>query len=73
MKTATAQQVLATNLRTSLKELIAKEIKNLPDYLEALPAKDKLDYLLKLMPYVVPKVDSVHFENNEPGTDWILE
>ena len=40
MKTATTQQVLATELRTVLKGLMAKEIQKLPDYLENLPAKE---------------------------------
>lgn len=69
MKTAATEQVVVTDLRTSLKELMAKEIKQLPDYLENLPAKEKLNYLLKLMPYVFPKVESVYFKNNEPGED----
>lgn len=69
MNTATIQQALATDLRTSLKELMAKEIENLPEYLEGLPPKEKLDYLLKLMPYVFPKVSSVYFKDNEPGED----
>lgn len=73
MKTAATQQVFATNMRTRLKEMLAKEIENLPDYLETLQAKEKLDYLLKLMPYVFPKVDSVHFTRDEPGSDWQFE
>lgn len=73
MKTAAKQQVFATELRTSLKELMAKEVKKLPEYLENLTAKEKLYYLLKLMPYVFPKTNSVHFTRDEPGSDWQFE
>lgn len=71
MKTATDPTVSMVQLRSSLKTLVANEMQQLPAYLEGLPPKEKLDYILKLMPYVFPKVDSVFYKKDETGTSWI--
>jgi hypothetical protein len=59
------QDVLTADLRTSLKDLFAKELEQLPAYIEGLEPKEKLDYLLKLMPFVLPKVSSVEHDTDE--------
>lgn len=59
--------ILTTDLRKTLKETLANELNKLPDYLKDLQTKEKLDYLIKLMPFVFPKVDSVTHETGEPG------
>jgi hypothetical protein len=59
--------VLITDLRKQLKELLASELKKLPEYLNDLQSKEKLDCLIKLMPFVFPKLDSITYEDGEPG------
>ena len=68
MKTTT-KEIKAIKLRANLKELFAKEIEKIPGYFEELEPKEKLDYLLKVIPYVLPKVNSVHYQNGEFG-EW---
>ena len=58
MNTKTTE-VLTTDLRTTLKELFVRELEQLPAVLEGLEPKERLDYLLKLMPFVLPKVINV--------------
>lgn len=59
--------ILTTDLRNDLKAVFANEIKDIPEYLNKLPGKEKLDYILKLMPFVFPKLESVTHEN---GGTW---
>ncbi len=66
MKEKTKDSILTTNLRNGLKELFQKELLKLPEYLNEMPPKEKLDYLIKLMPFVLPKVESVNYDKGEP-------
>ena len=63
----TKEQILTKELRDSLKELVQKEIKDLPKHLETLDPKDRINVLTKLMPYVFPKVQTVHLTQGEPN------
>ncbi len=58
---------ITTDLRKELKKIFATELKKLPEYLNDLQSKEKLDYLIKLMPFVFPKIDNVNHETGEPG------
>jgi hypothetical protein len=60
------EQVLTKNLRETLKEIMQKEIQKLPETLEGLETKERLNILCKLMPFVFPKVESVHSKEGEP-------
>ena len=63
--------VYTMELRSKLKELFQDEINKVPEYLQQLEAKDKLDYLIKLMPYVLPKVENIKHGYGEPlDFDW---
>lgn len=53
------------SLRVNLKEILHKELEKLPEYLEGLEPRQKLNYLCKLMPYVLPKVQTVDSEKGE--------
>jgi len=57
--------IYTTDIRSRLKEIIFKEMENLPSDLEALETKDKINVICKLIPYVLPKVEAVHFTNDE--------
>jgi len=50
---------LTSELRTTLKEIIAGELDALPQTFEQLPAKERLELLIKMLPYCLPKVDSI--------------
>jgi hypothetical protein len=50
---------LTKELRTTLKGIIAGELDALPQTFEQLPAKERLELLIKMLPYCLPKVDSI--------------
>ena len=62
----TKEQVLTNNLRETLKNIMQKEIEKLPETLETLDPKERLNVVCKLMPYVFPKVETVHPTEGEP-------
>lgn len=66
MNTKTKEQVLTNNLRETLKTIMQKEIEKLPETLKTLDTKERLNVVCKLMPYVFPKVETVHPTDGEP-------
>lgn len=46
-------------LRNTLKAAIEGELDRLSASLAELPAKERLEVLVKLMPYAMPKIDSI--------------
>lgn len=64
---------LAGELRAQLKGIVEGELEQLPVYLEKLSEQDRLQVLLKLLPYVLPKVQAVIMEKGEPldSMDWL--
>lgn len=64
----TKEKILITDLRDSLKWVIQNELIQLPEQLEALEPKERLNVVCKLMPYVFPRVDTVHLKEGEPFT-----
>jgi len=66
MNTKTKEQVLTNNLRGTLKTIMQKEIEKLPETLETLDSKERLNVVCKLMPYIFPKVETVHPTEDEP-------
>jgi hypothetical protein len=66
MSTKTNEQVITNNLRDTLKIILQKEIAKLPEHLETLEPKERLNILCKLMPFVFPKIEAVHPTEGEP-------
>ena len=64
----TKEQVLIMGLRETLKNIMQNEIEKLPETLEVLEPKERINVLCKLMPYVFPKVETVHPKEGEPFT-----
>ena len=54
------------NIRNILKELIQNELEQLPETLNNLDPVQRLNILCKLIPYVLPKVESVTHRLGEP-------
>lgn len=59
------QKPLVANMRTTLKEMIEKEISLLPESLNKLDNVQRLQVICKLIPFVLPKIDSIHHEKGE--------
>ena len=60
------EQVLTMGLRETLKNIMQEEIEKLPETLEALEPKERINIVCKLMPYVFPKVETIHPTEGEP-------
>ena len=66
MNSEIKDDILTNNLRKTLKILIQGEIEKLPKTLDKLESNERLNILLKLMPYVFPKVQKIHSNEGEP-------
>ena len=60
---------LTKEIRTVLKDLIYKELDDIQEHLDSLEPKQRIELVIKLIPYVLPKVDSISHSDNEP-LDW---
>lgn len=54
------------DLRAALKSCIHTELEKLPKTLESLEPKDRLDILVKILPYAMPKNESISATFDEP-------
>lgn len=64
----TKEQILTGDLRSKLKSIMLKEIERLPESLESLEPKERINIICKLMPFIFPKVEAVHPKEGEPFT-----
>jgi hypothetical protein len=64
----TKEPILTRSLRDSLKSIMQNEIEKIPETLEALEPKERINIVCKLMPYVFPKVENIHPKEGEPFT-----
>lgn len=62
----TEKQILTKDLRERLKTIMQTEIEKLPETLAELEAKERINIVCKLMPYVFPKIQQVHPKEGEP-------
>lgn len=60
---------LTKELRSILKEVIYKELGSIEERLNQIEPKERIELMIKLMPYVFPKVQSESYKINEPP-DW---
>lgn len=58
--------VLTNELRTTLKNIFDKELETLPNRLNELDGKDRIELLIKLLPYILPKVKEIDHQEGEP-------
>ena len=66
MKTSKKEQVLTIDLRSILKSIMQSEVEKLPETLSQLEAKDRINIVCKLMPFVFPKVETISPLEGEP-------
>ena len=57
---------LTKELRAILKEALHKELKSIGERLEQLEPKERLEVLIKLMPFVFPRMNSMSHSMDEP-------
>ena len=60
---------MTKELRVVLKDIIYNELDNIEERLDQLEPKQRIDLMIKLMPYVFPKLESITHTTNEP-IDW---
>lgn len=58
---------LTSEIKETLRDVLNSEIENLPQRLNELEVKDRLDVLVKLIPYILPKEnEQMNFEIKPP-------
>jgi len=71
-----AKNAVTRELREKLKNLIDSELEALPDLLSKLEPQARLEMIIKLMPFALPKVASIDSSAHEPfemaGVDFPL-
>jgi hypothetical protein len=50
---------VTSELRKTLKSIVAAELDELPQTLADLPARERLELLIKLLPFCLPKVNTI--------------
>ena len=60
---------LTKELRVLLKDIMYQELKEVQQRFSLLEPKQRIELIIKLMPYVLPKVNSISHKTNEP-LDW---
>lgn len=59
-------EILTSEMRESLKKVIQNEIEKLPELIESLDSKERIKVALRLIPFALPSVKSVHHREGEP-------
>ena len=62
---------LTKELRVILKDVIFNELSSLGQRMDSLEEKERIELMIKLIPYALPKIESVSHTANEP-LDWDL-
>ena len=57
---------ITKELRSILKDMMYQEIEIIQDHLNQLSPKERVELLIKLMPFVLPKITSISHTTNEP-------
>ena len=61
---------ISGEMRLLLKQIISDELEALPATLEQLPGKERLEAVLKLMPFVLPKIESIEGQYDDERFNW---
>ena len=60
---------MTKELRVLLKDILYQELEQLQKRLELLEPKQRIELIIKLTPYILPKVNNISHTTNEP-LDW---
>ena len=58
---------ITNELRKKLKIIVSDELDNIGEILNELEAKERLDIVIKLMPFVFPKLKQEYYNIGEPS------
>lgn len=58
--------LLTQKMRATLKLIIANELSLLPESLKKMDTEKRIDLVLKLIPYVLPKIETIDMRYGEP-------
>ena len=61
--------IMTKELRSILKDILYQELEEVQERFKLLEPKERIELLIKLMPYALPKVTSISHTTNEP-LDW---
>lgn len=65
------KQITSGDLRQTLQELFQKEIANLPAYFEQLTPKERMNFLCKLMPFIMSRAEPDVKKSGGLSFDWL--
>jgi len=57
---------LTKEMRTILKNILFKELENIEELMESLDSKQRIELVIKLLPFILPKVETISHTYNEP-------
>jgi hypothetical protein len=60
---------LTKELRSVLKDILYQELEEVQERFNLLEPKERIELLIKLMPYILPKITSISYKAKEP-LDW---
>jgi len=52
--------------RAILKDIVCNEIQKIPELIQRLTDKERIEVIIKILPYIMPKIQSETFEQIEP-------
>lgn len=64
-RTKGTKNKITSNVKLALMALLEKEIEQLPMILEQLEPKQRIEILIKIMPYLIPKAESENSEEQQ--------
>lgn len=57
---------LTKEIRSVLKDFVHKEMEMLPDHIETLENEARIQLLIKIIPFVLPRIKEVSHKDDEP-------
>ena len=57
---------LTKEMRTILKNILFTELENIEELMDSLDSKQRIELVIKLLPFILPKVETVSHTYNEP-------
>ena len=67
------KNVLTVVMRGILKSFVQSEIESLPETFKNLEPEKRIEILIKLLPYVLPRIEPEKFDIGEPiNLDWTV-